>query len=142
MVCAHRGAEVEQDPGQIGSAPCSYAWSTGPSNNRDGRFASNFWSRIIPFSCGDLSSNPHSSYLGLCHSTFSENMQSKVQNTTTFGMSSSRKLPDVWDDEDWEVQADRLAKEPPEPDPEPRRLTRAELMAKHAEENRRIWEEA
>jgi len=57
-------------------------------------------------------------------------------------MSSSKKVPDVWDDEDWEVQADRLAKEPPEPDPEPRRLTRAELMAKHAEENRRLWEEA
>ncbi|KXX76700.1 hypothetical protein MMYC01_202627 [Madurella mycetomatis] len=50
------------------------------------------------------------------------------------------KVPDAWDDDDWEVQADRMAKEEP-PKPEPQvPMTRAERLAKHAEEQRKLWE--
>lgn len=52
------------------------------------------------------------------------------------------KIPDAWDDDDWEAQADRMAKEEP-PRPETQApLTRAELLAKHAEEQRKLWESA
>lgn len=59
-------------------------------------------------------------------------------------MSKNTKTPDAWDDEDWEVLADRAAKEP-EPEPEPQQqapTTRAERLAKHAEEQRKLWESA
>lgn len=56
-------------------------------------------------------------------------------------MSKGGRVPDVWEDDDWEVLADRAAKE--EPKPEPRApMSRAELLAKHAEEQRRLWESA
>ena len=54
------------------------------------------------------------------------------------------KVPDAWEDDDWETQADRAAAEgtkdePEEPAP---RLTNAERRAQHAELNRKIWESA
>jgi len=53
------------------------------------------------------------------------------------------KVPDAWDD-DWEAQADRAESEPaPEPEPQaPVSMTRAERLAKHAEEQRKLWESA
>ncbi|KAL2261609.1 hypothetical protein VTK26DRAFT_3784 [Humicola hyalothermophila] len=57
-------------------------------------------------------------------------------------MGKNDKIPDAWDDEDWEVKADRAAKELPRA-PEPQvPLTRAERLAKHAEEQRKLWESA
>ncbi|ROT37440.1 hypothetical protein SODALDRAFT_361149 [Sodiomyces alkalinus F11] len=51
-------------------------------------------------------------------------------------------IPDAWEDDDWEVQADKLAEQPePEPEP-PRRMTASERRALHAETNRKIWESA
>ncbi len=54
------------------------------------------------------------------------------------------KVPDAWDDDDWETQANRLAPEKPEPEPAPAQppMTRAERLAKHAEEQRKLWESA
>lgn len=54
------------------------------------------------------------------------------------------KVPDAWEDDDWEAQADKAAVEgtsgePEEPAP---RLTKAERRAQHAELNRRLWESA
>ncbi|KAK4178660.1 hypothetical protein QBC36DRAFT_308992 [Triangularia setosa] len=58
-------------------------------------------------------------------------------------MSENRnQLPDAWDD-DWEAQADRLAKaEPTGPEPPQAPLSKAERRAKHLEEQRRLWESA
>ncbi|KAK0660489.1 hypothetical protein QBC41DRAFT_236522 [Cercophora samala] len=63
-------------------------------------------------------------------------------------MSKNRTpLPDAWDD-DWEAQADRLAKssptnnEPEQQQPPPPPLSKAERRAKHLEEQRRLWESA
>lgn len=60
-------------------------------------------------------------------------------------MGNGNKVPDAWDDDDWEAQADRAAKEvPPTPaarEP-PAPLSRAERLAKHAEEQRKLWESA
>ncbi|KAK3393626.1 hypothetical protein B0H63DRAFT_21992 [Podospora didyma] len=53
------------------------------------------------------------------------------------------KIPDAWDDDDWEAQADRIAKEPePEPEAPQVPVTRAERLAKHAEDQRKLWESA
>ncbi|KAK4231701.1 hypothetical protein QBC38DRAFT_450942 [Podospora fimiseda] len=55
------------------------------------------------------------------------------------------KIPDAWDDDDWETQADKLALEestqPKEPAPEPP-LSKQEREARHREEMRKIWESA
>ncbi|KAK4449341.1 hypothetical protein QBC34DRAFT_96899 [Podospora aff. communis PSN243] len=52
------------------------------------------------------------------------------------------KTPDAWEDDDWEAQADRAENEPePEP-PTPAPTTRAKRLAKHAEEQRKLWESA
>ncbi|KAK4132412.1 hypothetical protein BT67DRAFT_385805 [Trichocladium antarcticum] len=57
-------------------------------------------------------------------------------------MGKSSNVPDAWDDDDWETQADRDMKEAPcAPDPDAP-MTRAERLAKHAEEQRRLWESA
>jgi hypothetical protein len=54
----------------------------------------------------------------------------------------TNKIPDAWDDEDWEAQADRMAKEnPPKPEPQAA-MTRAERLAKHEEEQRKLWKSA
>ncbi|KAI1400317.1 hypothetical protein F4819DRAFT_378954 [Hypoxylon fuscum] len=62
----------------------------------------------------------------------------------------STKVPDAWEDDDWEVQADK-ADEPElqqpqsqsqsQPQPQPT-LSKAERMAQHAESNRKLWESA
>ena len=57
-------------------------------------------------------------------------------------MSKNTKVPDAWDD-DWEIVADRAESEQPEPQPEvPVPMTRAERLAKHADEQRKLWESA
>ncbi|KAF6808131.1 hypothetical protein CSOJ01_07737 [Colletotrichum sojae] len=50
-------------------------------------------------------------------------------------------VPDAWDD-DWETQADRLDKQA-QSQPEPlSSLSKAERLARHAESNRKLWEQA
>ncbi|KAK0647716.1 hypothetical protein DIS24_g7450 [Lasiodiplodia hormozganensis] len=53
---------------------------------------------------------------------------------------SARNVPDAWDD-DWEAIADKQDAAPPEPQP-PKKLTKAERRAQHAEFNRQLWEAA
>ncbi|KAJ4271833.1 hypothetical protein NW762_000539 [Fusarium torreyae] len=53
---------------------------------------------------------------------------------------NSTPIPDAWED-DWETQADRSAKEPEQPAPQAP-LTKAERLAQHAEQNRKLWESA
>lgn len=55
--------------------------------------------------------------------------------------SKGEKVPDAWDDDDWEAQADRAAKEPPKQEPAPA-LNKAERMELHRESNRKLWESA
>ncbi|KAI1415587.1 hypothetical protein F5Y13DRAFT_146317 [Hypoxylon sp. FL1857] len=57
---------------------------------------------------------------------------------------TTTKVPDAWEDDDWEVQADRaVAEEESEPQPQSQpQLSRAERLAQHAESNRKIWESA
>ncbi|KAK4241589.1 hypothetical protein C8A03DRAFT_12181 [Achaetomium macrosporum] len=59
-------------------------------------------------------------------------------------MGKDQKVPDAWDDDDWEVQADLAAKQGQDrPKQEPQvPMTRAERLAKHAEEQRKLWESA
>ncbi|KAI0889410.1 uncharacterized protein GGS22DRAFT_70783 [Annulohypoxylon maeteangense] len=57
------------------------------------------------------------------------------------------KVPDAWEDDDWEVQADKAAAvEDEEPEPQQQQqqpqLSRAERLAQHAESNRKLWESA
>jgi len=53
------------------------------------------------------------------------------------------KIPDAWDDDDWETNADRAVATASEPEEEINtRMTKAERLAQHAEANRRIWESA
>lgn len=56
---------------------------------------------------------------------------------------SKYSVPNAWDDDDWEAQADRLAAAPvpQEVAPEPP-LTRKERLAQHTEANRKLWESA
>ena len=65
-------------------------------------------------------------------------------------MVQKNKVPDAWDDDDWEAKADKLAKNEPQQqqeqkqkqsNPEPA-LTSRERLAKHQEEMRKIWETA
>ncbi|KAI1807268.1 hypothetical protein F4811DRAFT_506283 [Daldinia bambusicola] len=57
------------------------------------------------------------------------------------------KVPDAWEDDDWEVQADKAATTQDEstsqlqPQPQPR-LSKAERLAQHAESNKKLWESA
>lgn len=57
---------------------------------------------------------------------------------------NTAKVPDAWEDDDWESQADRAAVEGPSHEPEPPapRLSKAERLAQHAELNRKLWESA
>ncbi|KAI0140846.1 hypothetical protein GGR57DRAFT_421784 [Xylariaceae sp. FL1272] len=59
-------------------------------------------------------------------------------------MSSNRagKVPDAWDDEDWEVQADK-ATASPEPAADSQALmSRAERLVQHTESNKKLWQSA
>ncbi|KAI0387411.1 hypothetical protein F5Y04DRAFT_274264 [Hypomontagnella monticulosa] len=54
------------------------------------------------------------------------------------------KVPDAWDD-DWEVQADKVAATETQEEPESQQqepMSRAERLAQHAESNRKLWESA
>ncbi|OHE99514.1 hypothetical protein CORC01_05092 [Colletotrichum orchidophilum] len=52
-------------------------------------------------------------------------------------------VPDAWEDDDWESAADKLDAQLTEVQPEPQvLLTKAERLAQHAEQNRRLWESA
>ncbi|KAI3331937.1 hypothetical protein HD806DRAFT_529708 [Xylariaceae sp. AK1471] len=53
------------------------------------------------------------------------------------------KVPDAWDDDDWEAKADRAAVAGPEPDAESQGpMTKAERLARHAESNKKLWQSA
>lgn len=58
-------------------------------------------------------------------------------------MARANKVPDAWDD-DWETLADQVDKEEEQFDQqEPTStMTRSERLAKHAEQNRKLWEAA
>ncbi|KAM6539351.1 hypothetical protein FALCPG4_001159 [Fusarium falciforme] len=49
-------------------------------------------------------------------------------------------VPDAWED-DWEAQADKAVNEPEQSAPQAP-LTKAERLAQHAEQNRKLWESA
>ncbi|RGP74305.1 hypothetical protein FLONG3_6084 [Fusarium longipes] len=53
---------------------------------------------------------------------------------------NSTLVPDAWED-DWETQADKMAKEPEQSTPQAP-LSKAERLAQHAEQNRKLWESA
>ncbi|KAL7628360.1 hypothetical protein AAE478_002562 [Parahypoxylon ruwenzoriense] len=61
---------------------------------------------------------------------------------------TATNVPDAWEDDDWEAQADKAAaaaekEEQGAPQPQPQLpLSRAERLAQHAESNRRLWESA
>lgn len=55
---------------------------------------------------------------------------------------SNKKIPNVWDDDDWEVQADRAADEEVVDSSAPEPKTKAERLAEHREAQRKIWEAA
>ncbi|KAI5862595.1 hypothetical protein GGS23DRAFT_83750 [Durotheca rogersii] len=59
---------------------------------------------------------------------------------------TTAQVPDAWEDEDWEVQADKAAAVPDEErGREPlkaQQLSKAERLAQHAESNRKLWESA
>lgn len=59
-----------------------------------------------------------------------------------FTMGKGNTIPDAWDDDDWEVQADQAPKEEPSKPEIQAPLSRAERLAKHAEEQRKLWEAA
>ena len=52
------------------------------------------------------------------------------------------QVPDAWDDDDWEAQADRVAKEPPKKEERPAPLSKNERIELHRESNRKLWESA
>ncbi|KAI5921633.1 hypothetical protein F4810DRAFT_325868 [Camillea tinctor] len=54
------------------------------------------------------------------------------------------KVPDAWEDDDWESQADKAATtEESSPAPEAQvKLSKKERLAQHAESNRKLWESA
>lgn len=59
-------------------------------------------------------------------------------------MSKAGGVPNAWDDDDWEAQADRIErKEAKEPQVAPQpSVSRQERMQQHAEANRKLWESA
>ncbi|KAK6083071.1 hypothetical protein SCUP234_03899 [Seiridium cupressi] len=57
-------------------------------------------------------------------------------------MVKKTQIPDAWEDDDWETQADRAAAEPPAPVPAPAPLSKKERIAQHAELNKKIWQAA
>ncbi|KAH7328982.1 hypothetical protein B0I35DRAFT_473632 [Stachybotrys elegans] len=58
-------------------------------------------------------------------------------------MGKKTQVPDAWEDDDWETQADKAAAverlQPPQPAPA---LSKAERLAQHAESNRKLWQSA
>ncbi|PTB67273.1 hypothetical protein BBK36DRAFT_1196051 [Trichoderma citrinoviride] len=63
-------------------------------------------------------------------------------------MSKASGIPNAWDDDDWEAQADRErterknAKEPQQVAPQQTSMSRQERLQQHAEANRKLWESA
>ncbi|KAI1154838.1 hypothetical protein F4825DRAFT_130735 [Nemania diffusa] len=52
-------------------------------------------------------------------------------------------VPDAWDDDDWEVKADRVTAADTELDEPPQvSMTKAQRLAQHAESNRKLWQSA
>jgi hypothetical protein len=51
-------------------------------------------------------------------------------------------VPDAWEDDDWEAQADKAPAEQLEAADRKAPLTKKERMAQHAESNRKLWESA
>ncbi|KAJ3948203.1 uncharacterized protein N0V96_002446 [Colletotrichum fioriniae] len=52
-------------------------------------------------------------------------------------------VPDAWEDDDWESAADKIDAQPTEVQPELQvPMTKAERLAQHAEQNRKLWESA
>lgn len=63
--------------------------------------------------------------------------------TATMLKKGVQKVPDAWDDADWETQADVAAKEAPKEKPGPAvALDKHERMALHRESNRKLWQSA
>ncbi|PTB43095.1 uncharacterized protein TrAFT101_001653 [Trichoderma asperellum] len=56
-------------------------------------------------------------------------------------MSRAGGVPNAWDDDDWETQADRSENKETQAAPQPN-LSRQERLQQHAEANRKLWESA
>lgn len=56
-------------------------------------------------------------------------------------MGKKTEIPDAWDD-DWESQADKAEAESEKVVTEEAKATKAERLAKHAEQNKKLWESA
>ncbi|KAI5466137.1 hypothetical protein BGZ63DRAFT_400543 [Mariannaea sp. PMI_226] len=57
-------------------------------------------------------------------------------------MGKKSAVPDAWED-DWEAQADKVSEEDEQRRPEAQATqTKAQILAQHAEANRKIWESA
>ena len=77
-------------------------------------------------------------------------MDARLNSLVTAGfiMVRGKNVPDAWDD-DWESQADKLAREEEEGGASlkdksemPVIMSKSERMAKHAEQQRKLWEAA
>src|SRR5690349_9882656 len=70
----------------------------------------------------------------------------RIDSITSVIMVKNNKVPDAWDD-DWESQADRLAREEEASSSDDKTagapvMKKSERLAKHAEEQRKLWEAA
>lgn len=57
-------------------------------------------------------------------------------------MSKAGGVPNAWDDDDWEAQADRIETKESQQAGPAQLLSRQERMQQHAEANRKLWESA
>lgn len=55
---------------------------------------------------------------------------------------SKKAVPDAWDDDDWESQADKAETAPVPAPAQEVKMSKAERLAQHAEANKKIWQSA
>lgn len=72
--------------------------------------------------------------------SFFHNNPLQDRRKTASKMVKKNTIPNAWDDDDWEAQADKA--EASTSPTEPTKISKAERLAKHAEQNKKLWETA